>query len=265
LQEASDNEAMQLVEEVLANNRLAILWSRMFRAGAARPATLGGLLWPFSIQAAFLLSPDTIKDAIDLIAARYQREPATTREAFEREVLAIEFPRSTGPERAKLSFRLRIFLTIGSEHLATSEAQDVLRNAPPLARETANPRPFEIRTLPGDGSDPHWWLREEGVDLEAPANAALLAETEAVSTLLELNAQNAVQGDLLSAASRLRALWDLAVVTGAAPNVISHAETSWHADAPSLRTGRMRFGSVPICSMRFAVLSNRCLTTRRLN
>jgi SpoVK/Ycf46/Vps4 family AAA+-type ATPase len=224
LQEAPDTEAIQLVEAVIANNRLAILWSRMFRAGAGRPATLGGLLWPFAIQRSFLLSSDTIKDAIDLVAARYPDEPTGVREAFEREVLATEFPRSSDPERAKQYFRLRIFRTIGSEHLATAQAQEVLRNAPPAARETANPRPFEIMTMSGDGADPHWWLREEGVELDAPANASLLAETEAVSALLGLNAHGATEGDLLDAASRLRALWESAEAASAAPKVVGYAK-----------------------------------------
>ena len=224
LNDAPDDEAVRIVDDAINNNRLAILWSRMFKAGAARPELLGGLLWPFAIQRAFLLSSDTSKDAIDLIASRYSAEPAAAREALERQILAMEFPRSADPERAKQIFQLRIFRTVGLNHLMTPEAQEVLRNAPPAARESANPRPFQITTMPGDGSDPHWWLREEGVELEAPANAGLLAEIEAVSAQLGLYAQDAVQGDLASAASRLRTLWQLADASDAAANVVGYAK-----------------------------------------
>jgi hypothetical protein len=196
----------------------------MFRAGAARPATLGRSLWPFAIQRVFLLPSDTIKDAIDLIAARYPEELADSREAFEREILEIDFPRSSEPERAKKYFRLLVFRTIGSDHLATLEGKEVLRNAPPATREATNPRPFQVTMMPGDGSDPHWWLREEGVDLDAPANAALLVETEAAVTELGLSAQDAVKGDLLDAASRLQALWVSAQGGGAARKVADYAK-----------------------------------------
>jgi hypothetical protein len=169
LKDAPDDEAVLIANRTIDGNRFALLWSRMFRAGASRPQPLGSLLWAFAIQRPFLVSFDTRKDAVDLITVRYAVEAEPAREAFEREVLAVEFPRANEPERARRNFRLQIFGTIGFEHLVTLEAQEVVRNAPPVSREASNPRPFEITSMGGGGSDAHWWLREEGVDLKSAA------------------------------------------------------------------------------------------------
>jgi hypothetical protein len=227
LKDAPDDEAVLIANQTITDNRLALLWSRMFRAGTARPQPLGSLLWAFAIQRPFLVSFDTRKDAIDLIAARYAVEAEPAREAFEREVLAVEFPRANEPERARRNFRLQIFGTIGSEHLVTPEAQEVLRNAPPVSREASNRRPFEISTMGGGGSDAHWWLREEGVDLESPPNAQVLTETEEVNAQLELNVLGPINGDVADAASSLHKLWQStqeAVDAGAAPKVVGYAK-----------------------------------------
>lgn len=227
LKDASHEEAMRIVNETISSNRLAILWSRMFRAGAARPQTLGSLLWPFAIQRPFLVSYDSIKDAIDLVAARYPAEPAPTREAFERDLMTVEFPRASEPERVKRNFLLRIFRTIGSEHLVTAEAQELLKNAPPVSSEASNPRPFEVTVTAGDGGDPHWWLREEGVDPDASPNAELIAQTEEVKEQLGLNGHTTVNGDPANGASRLKALWQSAhdaARAGAAANVVEYAK-----------------------------------------
>jgi hypothetical protein len=225
--DAPDDEAVLIANRTIDGNRFALLWSRMFRAGASRPQPLGSLLWAFAIQRPFLVSFDTRKDAVDLITVRYAVEAEPAREAFEREVLAVEFPRANEPERARRNFRLQIFGTIGSEHLVTPEAQEVLRNAPPVSREASNPRPFEITTMAGGGSDAHWWLREEGVDLKSAPNAQLLADAEEVNAQFGLNLQGPVEADLVAGASNLRKLWQSAreaAEAGSAPNVIGYAK-----------------------------------------
>jgi ATPase family associated with various cellular activities (AAA) len=227
LRDAPNDEALQIANEAMDSNRLAILWSRMFRASATRTDSLARLLWPFAIQKPFLLSHDTRKDAIDLIAARYSVEPAPAREAFEREVMTVEFPHASEPERAKTDFLWRIFSTIGVDHVVTPEARKVLENAPPANREASNPRPFEVITMAGHDTDPHWWLRAEGVDPEASPNAELLAQTDQANDQLGLNVQATINGDPNDAASRLGTLWRSAqdaASAGAAPNVVQYAK-----------------------------------------
>ena len=52
---------------------------------------------------------DTSKDAIDLIAARYPAEPAPAREAFEWDVMAVEFPRASESGRGQATLPVADF------------------------------------------------------------------------------------------------------------------------------------------------------------
>src|SRR5436309_15751389 len=62
----SEEVNSEQIEDVLA----------MFRA-----EDIGDLLWPIATKEPFLLSADTIKDAIDFVAARYALEPPASRTA----------------------------------------------------------------------------------------------------------------------------------------------------------------------------------------
>jgi hypothetical protein len=227
LKDASDEEVVQIANAAIDGNRLAILWSRLFKAGAGRIDPLGSSLWPFAVQRPFLISLDTIKDAIDLIAARYSSEPEAARNAFERDVMTVEFPRSSEPERTKQRFLLRIFRTIGAANLVTPEARNVIENAPPVSDRIANRRPFEVTVTSGDGSDPYWWLKDGGaVDPYASPNAELIAATEDVKTQLGLDGKVAVNNNP-DDISILNALWQSALdgaSAGAAHNVVEYAK-----------------------------------------
>ncbi len=226
LGEAPEAEALQIATETIGHNRLAILWSRMFKAGAKRGEALGSLLWPYAIQRTFWVSYDTSKDAIDLIATRYPFEASDAREAFEREVLSLEFPRAGDPVRARQNFRLKILGTIGSQHLVIPEAQAVLKNVPEGTTQPSNRRPVEITVTTGS-PEVFWWLKEDGIDLDAPSNANLLAQTENVDKLLGLSGQAVGAADLADSAARLKALRQAARdagSAGAAPKVIDYAE-----------------------------------------
>ena len=224
LREASEDEAIQLAREVLARNRFAILWARLFRAAAGRGGPFAALLSHFALQRPFLLSQDTTKDAIDLIASCYATLASDARESFEREVMAIEFPLSRAPERARQHFQLRVFRTIGIDRLVTPEAQQIVRNVPANAGEP-NRRPFEITSWSGPGDDQYWWLREEGVDVTASPNAELLVQIEEINSQLGLTPQGPATADPLEAVALLNALWHTAEsATGAAgAKVVSYA------------------------------------------
>ncbi|MGV7219338.1 AAA family ATPase [Bradyrhizobium sp. UFLA05-112] len=224
--EASEDEALQLANEVIAHNRLAILWSRLFRAASRRNGPFAVFLLSFARQRPFLLSQDTSKDAIDLIASSYTAQTIEAPESFERDVLAIDFPLSRDPERARQHFQLRVFRTIGIEHLVTVEAQQILRDAPAITRDQTNPRPFEIFTGSGNGGDRYWWLREDNIDVTASSNAELLAQLEEVNSRFGLDPQGPLTADPLEGVALLSALWrSAAEATGAAgAKVISYAK-----------------------------------------
>jgi hypothetical protein len=227
LNDAPEAETLLMATEVIERNRLAILWSRLFMVAARRSGMLAAMLWPYAVQRAFLVSTDTSKDAIDLIAARYKDEAWTARESFERDIMGLEFPRATDPAGAKRRFLLRVFGAIGAEHLMTPEAQEVLKTAPEGSPALSNPRAFQITTMEG-GSDRYWWLKEDGVDLSASPNAQLLALVEATDELLGQPGQDGTLGDdLARGVAQLAALWRAAQEAegvGAAAKVVEYAE-----------------------------------------
>ncbi|MBB4373749.1 hypothetical protein GGD63_006577 [Bradyrhizobium sp. cir1] len=223
---ASEDEALQLAGEVIARNRLALLWSRLFGAASRRGGPLAALLSPFAAQRPFLLSQDTSKDAIDLIASGYAAQTIEARQIFERDVIAIEFPLSKSPERARQHFQLRVFRTIGADHLVTPGARQVLQDAPADIRGQTNPRPFEITSWSGPGDDRYWWLREDDVDVTASPNAELLAQLEEINRQFGLDPQGPITADPHEGVALLRALWHAAdEETGAAgAKVVSYAK-----------------------------------------
>ncbi|WP_315730732.1 MULTISPECIES: ATP-binding protein [unclassified Bradyrhizobium] len=225
LREASEEDAVQLATEVIARNRYAILWARLFRAASGRDGLFAALLSHFALQRPFLLSQDTTKDAIDLIASCYATLATDARESFEREVMAIEFPLSRDPERARQHFQLRVFRTIGTDHLITPEAQQIVRNVPANADEP-NRRPFEITSWSGMGDDQYWWLREDGVDVTASPNAELLAQIEEINSQLGLTPQGPATADPLDGVALLDTLWRFAesAAGAAGAKVVSYAK-----------------------------------------
>jgi hypothetical protein len=228
LKEAPDRDASLIANEVIRGNRLAIFWSRMFLAAVKRGEPLSSLLWPFAIQMPFLQSLDTIKDAIDLVVKNYDEINGPAREAFERDVIGAEFPRSADPAIARQSFRQRVFGAIGAERLVTSDAREILRTAPSTRIPDRNRRPFEISSEFSE-SEPHWWLRDAGIDPNSLANAPLLRLADEAHEGLGLNRHADTIGDnLLPAIQQLDRLWRAAQdarAAGVEGKVVAHAES----------------------------------------
>ena len=225
LRRLPETEARDLAALVIQKNRFAVIWSRLFMVAAERPAELGGLLWPFAIQQPFLMSSDTRKDAIDLITARYSVEGVPEREAFEKAAFGFDFSIADDPEAYRRTFLLRLFGTIGQQHLITAEAQSFLDGETPAAeRGVANPRPYSFE-VSSHAPEQWWWLKREGVDVEAPGNARLLAAAEEVKAAFGILGTAAVP--ITDIAAALEQLWALLAAandgTGIAPTVADYA------------------------------------------
>lgn len=225
LTEASEAEALEIVSEMINLNRLAVFWTRMFMVGAKRPEVLGHILWPYATREPVLRSYDTRKDAIDLIAATYAHEDQAEREDFERRVMQFEFPQAEEPAEAKKRFWLEVFSAIGLDRLVSSQAREVLQTAPQEQRTRPNRRPFEIVSTTGS-PERFWWLQRKGVDLNAPANIALLEQAETLATSLGLNGQTVADSDMAVALHQVKALAAAATRAGpdTAPDVKIYAE-----------------------------------------
>ena len=186
LQTAAPIDAIHLAKVIASRNKLGVVWSRLFMAASTRPDVLGAVLWSYATRRPFIVCRDTRKDAIDFITAQYPHESMASRQAFEEDVLGIDFPRSSEPESTRNDALEVLFSTIGRDHLVTPEARQFAEAAHSKSGAT-NERPASFVVTSGSGED-WWWLRKEGVDLKAPANAGLLAQVKEVKSALQLDA-----------------------------------------------------------------------------
>lgn len=225
LKAAAPDDAIHLAQSVAARNRQGVVWSRLFIAGAARPDVLGPVLWSYATKHHFISSPDTSKDAIDFITARYPLETDATRQAFEEDVLAIEFPRSSDPASTREDALERLFGTIGLDQLVTAEARK-LAEAARNKGGVPNERPTNFTVTRGSPDD-WWWLRKNGVDLTTPANSTLLAAIKTAKSDLNLEQGAGQKGYNLQAGAshveRLKQAIEAATRDGAASSVTNYA------------------------------------------
>ena len=234
-----EQDARDLATLVIQSNRLAVIWSRLFMVAAQRPAELGGLLWPYAIQPPFLMLFDTRKDAIDLIAARYTFEILSAREAFERAVFGFDFANTDDdPERQQQALLFRLFGTIGRDQLVTAEARSFLdQHEAKAGPRASNPRPFSLE-VSSHAPEEWWWLKQEGVDVNSPANSGLLTEADRIKSAFGLLGAPAAQiGDIATAVASLRTLADAAntgLTAGAARPTADYAAGMAAAGAKSL-------------------------------
>ena len=165
-----------VADRLIRQNRLAVLWSRLFMATAQRPDVFGELTWPIASREPFIVSLDTRKDAIDVVAKMYASKSEEDRRTFEFTAFNFDFSGFTDPDKARIGLLERLFSSIGVDHLITDEAKALVPIEPD--QRPSNDRPFRISTSSGP-VEPYWWLKKENVDLDAPVNASL---REAIDT-----------------------------------------------------------------------------------
>lgn len=176
---ATDADIVAAAKEIIARNSLGILWARLMYIGARRIGVLGEILWPYASRPEFLTFSDTMKDSADVVAAGYPLQMEQTRSSFERTILNLTFPESGDPENLRKYMLRRIFGVIGRDNLVTEEARQALSAA--VAKpdeEPINERPFRTSGVRYGRSDDDWWLREQGVDTQSPANLEVLQQTK---------------------------------------------------------------------------------------
>jgi hypothetical protein len=203
LETGDEISVLAAVESVVPLCRLAVLWSRLFMAGASRGGALAKLLRPYAAHPDFLIMPDTRKDAIDLVAAQYDELPETERQALETALLDRPFDEYVQPDAAKAGFLRRLFGTIGLARLATDGARAVVATA--REGETTNNRLFSISSGSVDAGDDYRWLSQEAKT--DPSVRAAIADLDLVRKHLHLDVgDNESLGDLSAAVDTLRKL-----------------------------------------------------------
>jgi hypothetical protein len=184
LRSASPEEAAAVVDLFFTQNRLALLWTRLFMVAAERPEVFGPLLWDLVTKEQVILSSDMRKDAIDLIAALYPDRSETERTRFEEAIFRADFSAFGHPEEARRVLLSALFGAIGERNLTTEAARAAI--TPTVEKgPVANERPFSIEGGAVEMEE-YWWLRDQNVDVKAPANAGLLAHAKTVKAALGL-------------------------------------------------------------------------------
>jgi DNA replication protein DnaC len=156
---------------VIRRNRLASIWAALLRTGASKPERLGTSLLPLVMAVPVLEGRDTRKPAGDLIKSLHPTLPPENRAAIERAILRTH--KHAQPVLLGCLDEGNIVSPLTHERRRELEAESPL---------PANREPFEVTTRWGERDD-DWWLREEGVDLEAEPNAALNEATRKVKEL----------------------------------------------------------------------------------
>lgn len=175
-------DALEVVAVVVSSSDLAWLWARLFMIGARRGGEVAKALWPWASQMPFLRSPDTMKDAIDLIAAAYVDRSEPEKAAFENAVMGQTFPNADIPEKRELQFKRRVFGTIGQAKLATPNARRIVQSAELEQQAESNERLYEETGTYTIEALELYYPRTEGVDIEAPQNVAVLDAIRNVDT-----------------------------------------------------------------------------------
>lgn len=187
LREAPEAEALVLAGELMERGSLAIYWSRLFMAAAGRRDGLTRLLWPFSAQEVFLVSPDTRKDAIDLLVAGWSDRTEVERLELERSALEFDFSKFKYPEAAKDEFLKRLCKAIGVERLLTPEARAIAgKPSEPEGNFERNARLFSVHTS-SEAVPRYHWLQD--LDQTNPVNAALGEAIEVTEALFDFNTE----------------------------------------------------------------------------
>jgi hypothetical protein len=181
LESADESAVMAAASHAVQHAKLAVIWSRLFMAAAARGGLLADLLVHYAVQPEFVLTPDTRKDAIDLVAKQYDALQDAQRVALETELIDHPFDEFAHPDIAKQGLLRRLFGTIGAQRLATDSARDILARAP--ADERANLPLFQI-TSGGFAPSDYYWMDRDTRAL--PEVDETIVELEAVRKVLHL-------------------------------------------------------------------------------
>lgn len=223
LKGAKEDAALKMAQRLVERADLAVLWSRLFMAAAARRDRVADLALPYAMAEPMLTSASTRKDAIDVIAVAYPHLPAAERETFEAGVLTFDFSSFKYPEAARQGFLDRLFGAIGKPALA-SEAARALVDAAEDGQDGRNERLYRIHTSTGS-PDPYHWI--DDLDRESKVDQALMMAIDVAKAALGLDRAGDDTGDALDGATALTAVETLAVAMDSAvqnARLFAHAE-----------------------------------------
>ena len=183
MRNADEGQALHVAEQLIDSGSLAIFWSRLFMVAVERHDALLDLMLPFAIEESFLVSLETRKDAVDVVAKGYSRLSTRQREAFERDVLEFDFSEFQRPNVARNSFLKRLFGAIGGDALTSAPARAFLA-IDSDDEAVPNDRLFVIRSS-RSAPEPYHWI--DDLDRDLQANKTLIEAIDATKAVFGID------------------------------------------------------------------------------
>lgn len=165
----NDALAREIIDVVARRNRYACTWAAMLYLGAQQPKRFGVFLTPLLLVSAVLDSSDSRYAAGELIKKLHPILPVSDRRNLENTIISL------GDENT----RNVLLGCLSPGDIVTDSARNALNHLSKQGSIPQNRPAFSIRTS-WRGGDDNWWLKEQGVDVEDPFNAALLKQIAAV-------------------------------------------------------------------------------------
>jgi hypothetical protein len=159
----------ELVELLISENRLAVLWRRVLRVAARHLGTLGNNILPLALAIPILTCYDTTIQAGEFLKAIFPTLVRSERERIERAILGIPEAVPAGRRDAGEHIRNRLLGCLTDGELVTEEGQRVLEQLRASDSVPSNEPPVRFTRWSGPYGEEEY-LRDEGVPIEAQAN-----------------------------------------------------------------------------------------------
>ncbi len=173
-QEDKRNELRSVIEVIVAENRLAVVWRRLLIAGSRYPQTLGMEILPLAWAHPVLTCLDTTVAAGEYLKAIFPLLEPGERQKIEKAILHIPegIPQDQRKEAERTRDRLLGCLAIDS--IITDEARQRLQELEAQNAIPPNEPFFKIGTTEILPYEEEEYLKEQGVPIEAEPNRRIL-------------------------------------------------------------------------------------------
>lgn len=164
-----DGTLRGLVQHLVAENRLAVVWRRVLEIATSHPKTLGAIVLPLAWSMPILTSFDTTTAAGTFLRSVYPTCDRETRERIERAVLRIPESLPGDLYKAGLHVRNRLLGCLEREGLVTEDARRLRDELSQGEGIPPNVPPVRF-TFSSSKYGEEEYLREQGVPIDTEPN-----------------------------------------------------------------------------------------------
>ena len=172
-QEDRRGEIRELIEVLVRENRLAVLWRRLLFLGARFPQTLGRECLPLAWSIPVLTGGDTTTPAGEFLKAVFQWLPPDKREQIERTLLSIPDTFPTDRREVGERIRNRLLGCLADAEFVTHEARSLLADLQATNSVPPNEPLIRFGGWTGTPYGEEEYLADEGVPVNEEANRRL--------------------------------------------------------------------------------------------